>query len=118
MNNLKLLEEKQSAVERSLMDSDDRTAWKDRPDHGGWWLWLETDESRTSLILIDNEGTHVASDDDWLQDVGIPPNDDLNENYWEGDETTQERMPGVWFPLANACLSHGDGSATPPPQKS
>ena len=92
-------------VESELLDDDDRSKWLERPDRGGWWLWIESGNcARTELILVDADGNHVADDDEWEQAIGRPPSDARgeSENYWEGAEINQSMMPGLWLHLANA----------------
>jgi hypothetical protein len=95
--------ERKWAIEFRLGDAEDYTGWIERPDHAGWWLWLEGGSGcRTELLLIDEGGTHVAGDDEWEQAAGKPVDGDgWEENYWQGTETTQKQMPGLWLSLAN-----------------
>lgn len=92
-------------AEWALMDNEpDPAVWISRPDKAGWWLWLENgNHARTELLLVGDRGTHIADDDDWEQAVGRAPSDARgeSENYWEGTETTQNMMPGLWFYLSN-----------------
>jgi hypothetical protein len=87
---------------------------KERPDCEGWWEWFEgwkmadkdsedfdLDESLLpgygEAILIGSGGTHVVGEDEFLQMTGREPDHDgWTENYWEGTETTQSEMPGLW----------------------
>ena len=78
-----------------------------RPDSSGWWQWYEGQlldddpeewEGATGERLLTGEGgTHIASDDEWWQATGENPDKDTwHGNYWEGTETTQHMMPGLW----------------------
>ena len=103
-------------VERGLLENDDRSKWLERPDRGGWWLWLEAGNcARTELILVDADGTHVADDDDWEQAIGRPPSDARgeSENYWDGTEITQSMMPGLWLYQENDQREGRADNATP-----
>ena len=75
-----------------------------RPTSGGWHKWFQepfntpdNELGEGELVLVDAEGTHVVSDDEYLQIVGKSPCPDFCENYWEGTETNQEMMPGFWI---------------------
>jgi hypothetical protein len=75
------------------------TEKKERPDRNGWWNWYESGSSTPEKILLTANGAVVASDDEWQQATGVHPENDVagtNANYWEGTDTTQEMMPGLW----------------------
>lgn len=67
-----------------------------KPDRGGWWLWREGGEGRGEPMLLCDDGSSVAYDDEWSDAVGREPNMVFAENYWEGTDTTQAMMPGTW----------------------
>lgn len=111
-----ILLRRKDEIEYLLCDTDDVRAhkeWLARPDRNGWWLWLEGGTGcRTELLLVTGKGMCIADDDDWHQAVGRAPSDlsGESENYWEGTETTQEMMPGLWFFLSNTEASGPEGS--------
>jgi hypothetical protein len=99
-------------IEYLLCDTEDARAhkeWLKRPNRNGWWLWLEGGRGcRTELLLVVGKGMCIAEDDEWERATGKPAeHDGWVENYWEGTETTQSMMPGLWFFLSNAELSSG-----------
>lgn len=73
--------------------------WRRKPHCGGWWEWREGGRGRSERLLLCEGGTHVADDDAWQQATGVSPEDDGmgHRNYWEGTETTQKMMPGLWM---------------------
>jgi len=76
--------------------------WKQQPDSNGWWLWREGGRAKDDvLLLLVGDGSEIASDDEWECSAGFPPqkpwDDVFHRNYWEGTETTQEMMPGLWI---------------------
>ncbi len=77
---------------------------KTRPANDGWWLWREGGRSRVDKLLLSGGGRCVNSDVEWEQATGRPPEKDAwwTENYWEGTDTTQKMMPGLWMKAPNA----------------
>ena len=78
-----------------------------RPDAAGWWDWyqgqsLDDDPedgegAGCERLLICDGGTHVVDDDEYEQVTGENPDKDgWHANFWEGTETTQKEMPGLW----------------------
>jgi hypothetical protein len=59
-------------------------------------------------LLLCDDGSEVATDDDWEQATGQPAeHDGWVENYWECTETTQRMMPGLWRQCPqNGKVSH------------
>lgn len=80
------------------MTSATNAAWtKKRPNHGGWWEWMEGGHGKPERLLLVEDGSCVAYDDEWEQATGRNPEHNCySENYWEGTDTTQDLMPGLW----------------------
>lgn len=108
-------ERRQPNAKRSLRRMARR--WrKSRPQSDGWWLYREGGRSRVEKILLIAGGASVASDDEWEQATGKPPeNDAYTENYWEGTDTDQRMMPGLWMKAPSEPSSE-TGSAEPAPR--
>ena len=70
------------------------------PDRDGWWLFREQSLSFDQRILV--IGGHVASDDEWQQEMGYSPEGDgaENENYFEvcsvAEMTDGTLTRGLW----------------------
>lgn len=69
---------------------------KSRPHSGGWWEYRECGGDRVDRVLLTDSGMMVADDDEWERVVGRPPSEVWNENYFEGTDTDQSQMPGLW----------------------
>lgn len=89
--------------------------WRRKPHSGGWWEWREGGDGRPERLLLCEGGTHVADDEAWQQATGKPAEDEergINHNYWEGTETTQRMMPGLWMQcLPNVAVSEPEDAA-------
>ena len=69
----------------------------DAPDRAGWWDWLEGGDGEPERLLLTGGGRLVADDDEWERATGRSPDHNCwTENYWEGTDTDQKTMPGLW----------------------
>jgi hypothetical protein len=77
---------------------DGDAGWSEnRPDRNGWWEWREGGRDKIEKILLTADGNCVADDDEWGAAMGrSPEHKTYSENYWEGTDTTQQLMPGLW----------------------
>lgn len=49
------------------------------------------------MILLTADGSRVVDDDEWERATGRKAlADGWSWNYWEGTDTTQKMMPGLW----------------------
>ncbi len=75
-------------------------AEQDKVPENGWWIFHENGLPSKQRVLIVNG--HVASDEDWERAMGRAPNDNLCENYWEGNPvdkmTNGPLATGYWEP--------------------
>lgn len=67
-----------------------------RPHCGGWWEYRESGNGWVEYVLLTDSGLCVVSDDEWESKVGREPDEVHCENYWEGTDTNDEYMPGLW----------------------